>query len=107
MSYHAGKVNPAHKLMFDVLARMRSFKPRRVRASLMSETPMNRMPHPPDCVCQRCHEQAFALVPATHITHDAPTGALPAQSVSLRELVDNVTLTQPPRYSIGEDWNDD
>lgn len=53
-----------------------------------------------DCVLDRGMREQ-------HITHDAPTGSLPAQSVSLRELVDNATLTLPPRYEIGEDWNDD
>jgi hypothetical protein len=61
--------------------------------------------HAPDCRCSQCSEDE--RLRAQHITHDAPTNALPAQSVSLRELVDNATLTTTPRYSIGEDWNDD
>lgn len=61
--------------------------------------------HMPDCRCDECSEDA--KLRAQHITHDAPTSALPSQSVSLRELVDNATLTLPPRYEIGEDWNDD
>lgn len=68
---------------------------------------VNRLPHEPDCACQRCHERVFALTPATRVTLDAPTGSLDGRAVSLRELVDNATLTQSPRYSIGEDWNDD
>lgn len=61
--------------------------------------------HIHDCRCPACSEEA--RLRETRVVHDAPMGALPAQSVSLRELVDNATLTQPPRYSIGEDWNDD
>lgn len=61
--------------------------------------------HVPDCRCRECSEEARLC--ETRVTHDAPLNTLPAQSVSLRELVDNATLTQPPRYSIGEDWNDD
>jgi hypothetical protein len=58
--------------------------------------------HAPDCKCEQCVED----LRAQRITTDAPTASLPSNSVSLRELVDNATHTQP-RYSIGEDWNDD
>lgn len=61
--------------------------------------------HAPDCRCADCSEDE--RLRETRVTHDAPMGALPSQSVSLRELVDNATITQPPRYTIGEDWNDD
>ncbi len=61
--------------------------------------------HPLTCRCAECSEDE--RLQALKITHDAPTSTLPTQSVSLRELVDNATLTQSPRYSIGEDWNDD
>lgn len=61
--------------------------------------------HPLTCNCPRCSEDE--RLRALKITHDAPTNALDAKSVSLRELVDNATLTQSPRYMIGEDWNDD
>lgn len=57
------------------------------------------------CNCPRCTEQD--RLSQQRITHDAPTSALDSKSVSLRELVDNATLTLPPRYDIGEDWNDD
>lgn len=61
--------------------------------------------HPMTCKCDECSEDA--RLRETRITHDAPTGSLPSQSVSLQELVDNATHTTAPRYSIGEDWNDD
>lgn len=61
--------------------------------------------HAADCRCSQCCEDE--RLRETRITHDAPTAALPVQFVSLRELVDNATLTTTPRYSIGEDWNDD
>lgn len=61
--------------------------------------------HAPDCRCSACSEEE--RLRETRVVHDAPMGALPPQSVSLRELVDNATLTTAPRYSIGEDWNDD
>lgn len=61
--------------------------------------------HPLGCICSYCSEDE--RLRALKIVHDAPTNALTSQSVSLRELVDNATLTQSPRYSIGEDWNDD
>lgn len=56
------------------------------------------------CGCPQCSEDE--RLRALKITRAAPTNALDTQSVSLQELVDNATLT-PPRYSIGEDWNDD
>lgn len=61
--------------------------------------------HPLTCRCTECCEDE--RLRALKITHDAPTRSLDTQSVSLRELVDNATLTTAPRYSIGEDWNDD
>lgn len=61
--------------------------------------------HLPDCRCKECSEDH--RLAETRVTHDAPTASLPRQSVSLQELVDNATLTLPPRYEIGEDWNDD
>lgn len=61
--------------------------------------------HPLACQCSDCSEDE--RLRALKITHDAPTATLDAKSVSLRELVDNATHTTQPRYSIGEDWNDD
>lgn len=57
------------------------------------------------CDCNKCTESQ--RLSQTRITHDGPMGALDPKSVSLRELVDNVTLTMLPRYVIGEDWSDD
>lgn len=61
--------------------------------------------HAINCMCSECNEDE--RLRETRVVRDAPTGSLPSQSVSLQELVDNATLTLAPRYSIGEDWNDD
>lgn len=61
--------------------------------------------HALNCHCIECNEDV--RLHAQHITVDAPTNTLPASAVSLQELVDNATVTQSPRYSIGEDWSDD
>lgn len=61
--------------------------------------------HALNCTCRRCSEEH--RLRETRVVTDAPLNTLPSQSVSLRELVDNATLTLPPRYEIGEDWNDD
>lgn len=57
------------------------------------------------CQCDRCSEDD--RLRQQRITNDAPANGLPHQVVSLRELVDNATHTTSPRYTIGEDWNDD
>lgn len=57
------------------------------------------------CNCPACSEQE--RLSALKITHGSPVASLcDPRSVSLQELVDNATLTQP-RYSMGEDWSDD
>lgn len=61
--------------------------------------------HTPDCACSACSEDA--RLRETRVVRDPPMGALPAQSVSLHELVDNATVTAMPCYEIGEDWSDD
>lgn len=61
--------------------------------------------HPLTCRCPECSEDE--RLRALKLTRGAPTGALDSQTVSLQELVDNATLTLPPRYEIGEDWSDD
>ena len=63
--------------------------------------------HAIGCSCADCDEFAVRLT-QTRVVHDAPTGALPPQSVSLRELVSNAPVTpQKFHYEIGEDWSDD
>lgn len=57
------------------------------------------------CLCGHCSEEQ--RLRETRVVHDAPTGALPAQSVSLHELVDNAPVSRMPHYEIGEDWSDD
>lgn len=53
-----------------------------------------------DCVLDREMRQ-------TRIENTMPVRSLDSATVSLQELVDNATLTLPPRYEIGGDWNDD
>jgi hypothetical protein len=61
--------------------------------------------HALTCNCPECSEHL--RLQEQRITRDAPTGSLPSSAVSLQELVDNARVTLPPRYEIGEDWNDD
>ena len=61
--------------------------------------------HALDCTCSECSEHL--RLTEQRISRTMPTGSLPTSEVSLQELVDNATLTLPPRYEIGEDWNDD
>lgn len=76
----------------------------------MSHAPMKhpaaRRGHGHVCPCSDCVLSRDLRDAQTRVVRDAPTGSLPSQSVSLQELVDNATLTQPC-YSVGEDWNDD
>lgn len=61
--------------------------------------------HELTCVCPDCSE--VSRMREQRISLDAPTGSLAERSVSLGELVDNATLTNHLRFSIGEDWGDD
>lgn len=70
----------------------------------------NRIPHEPDCACQRCHERVSAITPATRVTHDGPTGSLDRSSVSTLEVLQDWQLRELRKtldFAVGEDWNDD
>lgn len=78
---------------------------------MQQQSETSQRPHGMLCQCGVCsRDRVFfdnRVQPVSHITPDLPSARLPASSVSVHELLDNVQLTLPPRYEIGEDWNDD
>lgn len=69
---------------------------------------LNGRPHPLNCACGACSE--YEQLSALKLTHDAPTAALDARSVSTLEVLQDWQLRELRKtldYAVGEDWNDD